>query len=152
MSPRFLSREAAREFYDRFGARQDSQEFYERPAVSGLIARLDLAHARAVVELGCGTGRLAAELLDTHLAADARYVGLDVSGTMVELARDRTARFNRRVEMRQTDGSPRIDAPDGSFDRFISSYVLDLLSPDDIASVLGEAHRVLAPGAMNVPF
>ncbi|HKJ23663.1 MAG TPA: class I SAM-dependent methyltransferase [Myxococcota bacterium] len=143
---RTLSHEEARHFYDRFGARQDSQLWYEREAIARLCAHLDLDPAQSVVELGCGTGRFAAELLDGLLPPDARYLGLDVSATMVELARQRTARFGERVEIRQTDGAPRIDAPDGAFDRFVSTYVLDLLSEADVRAVLAEAHRVLAPG------
>jgi len=144
--PRTLSHQEARRFYDRFGARQDSQQWYEREAVARLCANLDLDRARAVVELGCGTGRFAAELLDDRLPPDARYLGLDVSATMVELARERTARFGERAEIRRTDGTPHVDAPDGAFDRFVSTYVLDLLSEADVRAVLAEAHRVLAPG------
>jgi ubiquinone/menaquinone biosynthesis C-methylase UbiE len=143
---RTLSHEEARRFYDRFGARQDSQLWYEREAVARMCARLDLDAARSVVELGCGTGRLAAELLDGVLPPDARYLGLDSSETMVSLAHARTARFGDRVEIRRTDGEPRIDAPDGTFDRFLSTYVLDLLSEADVRAVLAEARRVLAPG------
>jgi len=143
---RTLSHEEARRFYDRFGARQDSQAFYERPALERMLAHLALGEARAVVEFGCGTGRLAAELLARHLGPECRYLGLDVSRTMVGLARARIAPFGARAEIRQTDGAPRIDAPDGSFDRFVSSYVLDLLPADEIRSLLEEAQRVLAPG------
>jgi ubiquinone/menaquinone biosynthesis C-methylase UbiE len=114
--------------------------------VAALCAHLDLGAAKRVVEFGCGTGRLAAELLEGQLPPDARYLGLDVSATMVELTRGRVARFGDRVEIRQTDGAPRVDAPDASFDRFLSAYVLDLLSEADVAAVLAEAHRVLAPG------
>jgi SAM-dependent methyltransferase len=35
--------------------------------------------------------------------------------------------------------------PASSFDRFVSNYVLDLLSPDDISQVLNEAYRLLKP-------
>jgi ubiquinone/menaquinone biosynthesis C-methylase UbiE len=143
---RTLSHEEARRFYDRFGARQDSQAFYERPALERMLANLALGEARAVVEFGCGTGRLAAELLGEHLGPECRYLGLDVSRTMVELARARIAPFGARAEIRLTDGAPRIEAPDGGFDRCVSSYVLDLLPADEIRALLEEAHRVLAPG------
>jgi len=145
---RTLSHEEARSFYDRFGARQDAQAFYERPALDRLIAELRLAEARAVVEFGCGTGRLAAELLGNQLSPECRYLGLDVSGTMVGLARTRVAAFGARVEIRQTEGAPRLEAPHGSFDRFISTYVLDLLPEREIRMLLEEAHRVLAPGGL----
>lgn len=148
MSAEVLSHEQARRFYDGFGARQDGQEFYERPAVEDLLAHMELGTATAVVELGCGTGRIAAELLRRWLPAEATYLGIDVSSTMVGLARQRVADFGERAEIRQTDGAPRIAAPDGAFDRFVSTYVLDLLSLEDIDAVLAEAHRVLRPGGL----
>ena len=42
----------------------------------------------------------------------------------------------------------RLDLPDGAFDRFISAYVLDLLSEEDIDSLLSEAYRVLWTGGL----
>jgi ubiquinone/menaquinone biosynthesis C-methylase UbiE len=145
MTTRTLSHSEARRFYDRFGAKQDAQAFYERPALERLIAELRLGEARAVVEFGCGTGRLAAELLGTQLSPECRYLGLDLSATMVGLARARVAPFGARAEVRQTEGAPRIEAPDGSFDRFVSTYVLDLLPEPEIRLLLDEAQRVLAP-------
>jgi len=145
---RTLSHEEARRFYDRFGARQDAQAFYERPALDRLIAELRLREARAVVEFGCGTGRLAAELLADQLSPECSYLGLDVSATMVELARTRALAFGARVEIRQTEGAPRIEAPDGCFDRFLSTYVLDLLPEREIRVLLEEAQRVLMPGGL----
>jgi SAM-dependent methyltransferase len=92
-----------------------------------------------------GTGRLAARLLRDHLPTTARYFGIDISATMVMLAQERLAPWRDRAGVEQSDGSPGISAPDGAFDRFVSTYVLDLLSKEDIAAVLAEARRVLAP-------
>jgi len=143
---RTLSHDEARRFYDRFGARQDAQAFYERPALERLIAHSSLGEARSVVEFGCGTGRLAAELLAHHLGPDCLYLGLDLSATMVGLARARVASFGARAEIRHTEGELQIEAPDGAFDRFVSSYVLDLLPEGEIRTLLEGAHRVLEPG------
>jgi ubiquinone/menaquinone biosynthesis C-methylase UbiE len=145
---RVLTRDEARRFYDRFGAKQDTQAFYERRALAELVRHLALERARAVVEFGCGTGRFAASLLRERLGRDATYLALDSSCTMVGLARERLAPFGARAAVRVTDGSPRIEGPDGAFDRFVSTYVLDLLSPDDIAAALAEAHRVVEPGGL----
>lgn len=143
-----LSYEQAKRFYDHMGAKQDTQQFYERQALADLIAHLELAGAEKVIEFGCGTGRFAEELLDRYLPPNACYVGLDISSTMIELAWTRTARLGRRVEIRQTSGTTRVDLPDTAFDRFISTYVLDLLSEKDIDSLLGEAYRVLTNGGL----
>lgn len=142
-----LTHEEARSFYDRFGPRQDLQ-IYERAAVDALCASADFGRAKAVLEFGCGTGAFARRLLERELPADARYLGLDVSGTMVDLARERVAAFAPRAEVRQTDGRVVLDAPDGSYDRFVSNYVFDLLSTDDMRTLLAEAHRVLVPGGL----
>lgn len=145
---RTLSHEQARAFYDWFGARQDSQRFYEDRAVTDLITHAVLDGADGVFEFGCGTGRLAERLLLDYLPSNCRYRGVDISATMVRLARERLAQWGERVSVEQTSGSPIIAAPDASFDRFIAAYVLDLLSEQDIRSLLAEAHRVLEPGGL----
>jgi len=143
-----LSRDEARRFYDRFGARQDSQAFYEDRAVEELIRAADFADARRVVEFGCGTGRFAARLLAELLPASATYVGYDLSSTMVELARQRLQAFGHRARVEQSDGSAELPLPDDACDRFVSNYVLDLLPEPEIQRVLAEAHRLLEPGGL----
>ena len=143
---RYLSPEQAKRFYDRLGSAQDWQGFYENPAVNELITHAAFDSAHSVFEFGCGTGALAARLLQDHLPAHARYVGLDISGTMVSLARERLKPWSERARVDQSDGTPCITQPDHSFDRFVSTYVFDLLAPDFVHRLLSEAHRVLVPG------
>jgi len=143
---RTLTHAEARRVYDRIGARQDSQAFYEDAAIETLVAHADLAGVRSVFEFGCGTGRFAAGLLEQELSHDARYVGIDVSPVMVSIARDRLARFGDRATVLLTDGGSAIGVPDGSFERFVSTYVFDLLSEEQISAVIREAGRILAPG------
>jgi ubiquinone/menaquinone biosynthesis C-methylase UbiE len=71
-------------------------------------------------------------------------LGLDISSTMVRLASERTAPFGERARVELSDGETRIPVPDGSLDRVVSNYVLDLLSPDDIERFVGEARRALS--------
>jgi ubiquinone/menaquinone biosynthesis C-methylase UbiE len=141
-----LSREQVRSFYDRFGTKQDWQRFYEGPAIRDLLAHGAFEEAGAVLELGCGTGRLAAELLVHRLPASAAYLCLDISSTMVTLSQNRLSQFKNRAKVRLTDGSPRLSVPDSHFDRFIANYVLDLMPAEEIRTILKEAHRVLVPG------
>jgi ubiquinone/menaquinone biosynthesis C-methylase UbiE len=142
---RTLTHQEARTFYDRLGGWIDTQRFYENPAVARLLARADFEHASSVVEFGCGTGHVAAELLSTVLPPDCRYLGLDISPTMVRLARARLSPWAARAVVRLTDGSPQLPEPAACCDRFVSIYVLDLLSDEDSRTVLGEARRLLAP-------
>jgi ubiquinone/menaquinone biosynthesis C-methylase UbiE len=143
-----LSTQDAKRFYDRFGAKQDQQVWYEAPALDDLVEHADLAAARSVFELGCGTGRLAAEILDRDLPASATYRGVDLSDTMVGLASRRLSRFADRASVTLTAGEPTLPLPEGSVDRFLSTYVLDLLPPEGIRGILSEAHRVLAPDGL----
>lgn len=143
-----LTRDQARRVYDRIGARQDTQAFYEDRATALLIEHGEFGSAHRVLELGCGTGRFALRLLSEHLPADAHYRALDLSPTMVRLARERLAPFASRAEVVLTDGSPPAAEPTASRDRFVSTYVLDLLPDEDIALVLREAHRILSPAGL----
>ena len=143
-----LSHEETRAFYDRFGAKQDRQRIYEDKPVTDLVEHLFLGSAHSVFEFGCGTGRVAEQLLQTHLTSGATYLGVDASSTMAGLARKRLLCFRTRAEIRLTPGEIRIDVPSDSFDRFLSTHVLDLLTKDDIRLLLGEAHRVLSQSAL----
>ena len=143
-----LSYQQAKSFYDRFGKKQDRQGFYEDVATEALIRNAKFDRAGAVLEFGCGTGRFAELLLERHLPADARYLGVDISDTMVALARERLNRFGQRARVYLSDGSPRLDFEAASFDRFVSNYVLDLLTHEDNRTVIQEAGRVLSEGGL----
>ena len=138
-----LTLEEAKAYYDNFGAKQDSQTFYEGPAVKELIANSHFDQATSVFEFGCGTGRFAQELIDEHLPPDAIYCGTDVSSTMIQLATERLKPFGPRAMV--TQSSTNVDVPVGtdSIDRFVSTYVFDLLPQAAAQKILSEAHRTL---------
>jgi ubiquinone/menaquinone biosynthesis C-methylase UbiE len=138
-----LTLEEAKAYYDSFGAKQDSQTFYEGPAIKRLITNGHFDEAVSVFEFGCGTGRLAQELIDEHLPPDAIYCGTDVSSTMIQLARESLKTFGPRAMVTQASTSVDVPVGDDSIDRFISTYVFDLLPQAVAKKVLEEAHRVL---------
>lgn len=148
MKPRGLSNEETVIFYDAFGAKQDKQGFYEDAALTDLKAHAGFEAARRVAEFGCGTGRFAEELLTHHLPSEATYWGCDLSKTMLKLSRKRLAQFGERVVMWLSNGGTVLPLADESVDRFMSSYVLDILSAEEIRAVLGEAKRVLMPDGL----
>lgn len=139
---RALTPAQARAFYDRLGARQDVQSFYEDRALAALIRYSRFEEVDSVLEFGCGTGRFAARLLSKVLPPGARYLRMDISETMVRIARGRLKAEHAEVML--SDGSVRLPAGKGEFARFVSTYVLDLLGKRDIAALLDEAHRILA--------
>lgn len=140
-----LTTHQIKQFYDAFGKKQDRQ-FYEKAATDRLIGHSNFAAAQSVVELGCGTGKFARRLLASELPANARYIGIDVSETMISISRDRLCDFAERVELRLSDGRLHFEIKTNSMDRFVSTYVLELLGEDEIRAVLAEAHRILVPG------
>jgi len=148
MTPRFITHQQARRFYDRIGRGQDARPLSERRALDALAAHGDFADAASVLEFGCGTGRFAARLLRDELPAGATYLGLDVSPHMVELARAALAPWPGRARIELTDGAIHLPVADDSHDRVVSTYVLDLLSPADAAAFEREARRVLRPGGL----
>ena len=145
---RTLSREEARRVYDRIGVLLDSQAFYEDRATDLIIRQGEFGTAKNVFEFGCGTGRFARRLLSEHLPKDATYRAVDISPKMVSVAQERLSPFGSRAQVVLTDGSFPEDEACGLYDRFVSTFVFDLLSDDDIAAVLQEAHRILKPDAL----
>jgi SAM-dependent methyltransferase len=107
----------------------------ERPLVRllrpGLLRRRQLAvdtvrsyQAPRVLDVGCGSGRIGEFVLD---AGASRYLGIDFSEPMLDMARARLERFGDRVTLELGDF---LDAPiDGSFDVVLAVGLFDYL-PD----------------------
>ena len=148
MPGRTLTHTAARSFYDRFGAKQDDQAWYEDAALENLVRASRFSEASSVLEFGCGTGRLAETLLEHELPGDAVYRGIDISDTMVTLSRERLSRFGSRatVALRELAELPQLSGE--RFDRFLSTYVLDLLPAAEIEQVIAWAFEVLEPDGL----
>jgi ubiquinone/menaquinone biosynthesis C-methylase UbiE len=108
-----------------------------------MVEEGDFQKAKSVLEFGCGTGRFAERLLSEVLPQTCRYVGVDVSTTMVRLTQQRLQPWAPRAEVRQSDGSCSLVEKDFSVDRVVSTYVLDLMAPEQIRLFLDETHRVL---------
>lgn len=73
----------------------------------GLLRRRELAveivrryPSPSVLDVGCGSGRVAEAVLE---AGASRVVGVDFSGPMLDLARERLARFGSQVELVEGD-------------------------------------------------
>jgi demethylmenaquinone methyltransferase/2-methoxy-6-polyprenyl-1,4-benzoquinol methylase len=149
-----LPPERVRALYDRLGPRVEklrpAGDFPRQAAVELLGVR----PGERVLELGSGNGatfvRLARAATAGSLVVDdtpIRACALDLSRTMVSFTEDavRAAGLQSTTEVRRGDAR-QLPYADESFDAVYSSYVLDLLRADDIASVLKEARRVLKPG------
>lgn len=106
-----------------------------------LLADLgELAGAR-VLELGAGTGELAARLAD-EVGPSGSIVATDVAESMVDLIRRRLSGV-AQAEVAQVDAS-RIPYPDASFDAVLFRMGLMLMPEPEVT--LNEIRRVLRPG------
>jgi len=143
-----FSRDDAKRFYDGFGIKQDKQGFYEDAALDALIANGAFSDAGKVLEIGCGTGKFAQRLLSDHLPDSASYVGIDISETMVAIAKGRLRPWGDRAEVFLGDGDLDFHAFGTSFDRVVATYVFDLLGEEDIRNALSSAHAVMRPGGL----
>lgn len=102
-------------------------------AVLEAIVRAGELEGRRVLDVGCGTGRLAAAL-----AGRSRVAGVDPEPEMLEVARRRVP---PEVELRQA-AAEELPFGDGSFDAAVLWLVVHLL---DRPRALAELRRVLAP-------
>jgi ubiquinone/menaquinone biosynthesis C-methylase UbiE len=125
--------------FDRCAARYDELrpidanwwELYDRILAAGEL------RGRRVLEVGCGTGRLAAALAERALA---RVWAVDASAAMVERAR--ALGVNARVARAEA-----LPFKAGSFGAVVMRMVVHLL---ERPRALAEAARVLAPGGALV--
>jgi len=112
--------------------------------VDRLLAELGDVSGKSVLDLGTGSGFLAALLAARGAQVDA----VDVSEASLELARMR-ARLSGVADRVRLHNMP-IEAlrfPDQSFDRVAGTFLLHHL---DLARGLAEIHRVLRPGGVAV--
>ncbi|WP_439532353.1 class I SAM-dependent methyltransferase [Polymorphobacter sp.] len=113
--------------------------------VSHLYARFsDLAPAR-VLELGCGIG---ASLVPVATAfPEAEVHGIDVGASMLRYGLARARHLGVAVHLRQGDAEA-APYPDESFDLIFSCVLLHETSPEAIARIMAESHRLLRPGGV----
>jgi ubiquinone/menaquinone biosynthesis C-methylase UbiE len=91
-----------------------------------------------VLEISVGTGRN----LPLY-PPDIRINGVDISASMLELARARAAEIGREADLRIGDAQA-LELPDESFDTVVCT--LALCSIPDARAAVGEMRRVLRPG------
>lgn len=141
-APRPLAFAAYEKLAEAYSAKVETKPhnaFYDRPAVQSLLP--DLAGLR-VLDAGCGPGVYAAWMLER----DADLVCVDMSPTMLRLARERVG---ERAELIRADLEKPLDFLDeGSFDLVVSPLVLDYIF--DWRPTFAEYYRVLRPGGTFV--
>ena len=129
----------ARYYDDPAPATLTAQNFVSRRRFAIQLIEARLPKGSKILDVGCGTGHLAAELArrgyDTW--------GTDLSAGMVEYART-----NYNQDRYQVGDIEKIPFPDNFFDGIVCLGVVEYLANDDAA--LSEMHRVLRPGGFAV--
>lgn len=100
-----------------------------------------------VLEIGCGSGAMAAEILRHH--RDVRLTATDYDESMVETAERRLPRFGERASVRQADATA-LPFADASFDAVLSFIMLHHVIQWEQA--ISEAVRVLRPGGRLIGY
>ena len=97
-----------------------------------------------VLEIGCGTGELAAMLIDRGAVVDA----FDASPAMVEFVLERIAEegLAARFSVRQMGVDGMDVLPSSHYDAVVSTLVFSELTADERGYALKHAARVLKPG------
>jgi len=108
-----------------------------------VLRLLALTAGEAVLDIGSGPGLLATEMAQA-VGPTGRVCGIDVSDSMLALARSRTVPAGSAPVEYRHGGVDAVPYPDGSFDVVVSTQVLEYIA--DIPAALAEALRVLRPG------
>ncbi len=116
----------------------------ERAFRDHLVELARLAPGQSVLDVGCGTGRLALAAR-RRVGVAAKVYGTDASPEMIGRARHNAAkdRLDVRFDTAVVEALP---FPDGTFDAVLSSLMLHHLSEEGRAEGVREIARVLKPG------
>lgn len=105
-----------------------------------VLSRLQLRGDELVLDAGCGTGRLTAELLEA--LPRGRVVGIDLSQNMLNSAREHLTQFAPRVSLGACD---LLNLPfKGVFDGIVSTAAFHWVRDHD--RLFANLHHVLVPG------
>lgn len=117
--------------------------------VERVVAALPDGRCGRVLEIGCGTGALAARVCEVvaDAGADIRYLATDLSMGMARMSGQSAA--DAQTPERPEPASAVVDATalpfaDGSFDVVVAAWML--YHVPDLERTLRECRRVLAPG------
>lgn len=133
-------------FWDRWAARYARMPV---PDPAGYERKLAMTQAAfppqaRVLEIGCGTGSTAIR----HAPHVAHVQGIDYSGKMIEIARQRAAAAGCSNVSFTTSSAEAFEAAPGSFDAILALNLLHLL--DAPGALVERAHRLLRPGGIFV--
>jgi SAM-dependent methyltransferase len=113
----------------------------------GLLLTEGLRPTDTLLDFGCGSGRLAVQVIP--VLRGGHYLGVDVSQTMINLARDRVAHLypNQPCQVSWTQlTEPPFSVADASIDMVCAFSVFTHLEHEDTYRYLKDARRIVRPG------
>jgi SAM-dependent methyltransferase len=114
------------------------------PGIKGILEQSGI-RGGLIVDLGCGTGLLARKLID----AGYDVFGIDISGAMIETARERTPEAEFRVGSLFEVEIPRCEAVTAISE--VLNYLFDPENEDQgLGRVFRRVHDSLAPGGVFI--
>lgn len=129
--------------YARLAPAYDSRwSFYIRVTSRETIARLSVQASDTVLDIGCGTGAMLAQL--AALYPDTSFCGVDASSEMLDIA---NLRLPSTIELTQ-GWAEELPYPDGRFNTVVSCNMFHFIRRPDAA--LDEMLRVLRPNGTLV--
>jgi len=129
----------ARYYDDPAPVTMTAQNFVSRRRFAIQMIENKLAKGSKILDVGCGTG---------HLAAELAKRGYDTWGTDLSAGMVDYARTNYNHDRYQVADIEKIPFPDNFFDGIVCLGVVEYLASDGPA--LSEMHRVLRPGGYAV--
>ena len=144
-----------------FAAREDYAAV-ARTLFAALLETSDLQPGERVLDVGCGTGRLAGSLV-SHLGPTGSYEGFDRDAGRIAFCNERIAPLHRGFRFQAVDvfnserqkGTQRASEfafpyPDDDFDVVFLFSVFTHMLPDGVERYLSEIARVTKPGGRTV--
>jgi ubiquinone/menaquinone biosynthesis C-methylase UbiE len=139
---------------DHWVSRWDSmQEVYNPDRRRRLRTLVEVVRAKhdapqLVLDVGCGTGSVMAELLDAF--PSARAVGIDLDFTLLDIARSRLGRFGDRAELVEADlrGQGWTSRCPTEADAVLSATALHWFTSSQLERLYRQFHRLLKKGGV----
>lgn len=133
-------------FWDRIADKYSKQQISDEEVYQRKIAMTQerLTADMRVLEYGCGTGGTAL----IHAPHVAHIQAIDVSSSMIEIAKSRQAKARIGDVTFEVSGIDAFSAQDKAFDAILALSVLHLV--EDPAKIIAKSTRMLKPGGYFV--